>query len=241
MPTTQTLIAETFVPLADSLVDDFDIVELLTVLADRCVQLLDASAAGILLADQEGRLQVVAVSSEQARLLELFQLQNHEGPCLDCFSTGQAVVNADLSRPNHWPMFTEEAQAAGFRSVQALPLRLREVVIGTLNVFMADTGVAGEDNLRIAQALADVATIAILQNHAAKESGVVVVQLQRALNSRIAIEQAKGMLAERARIDVAEAFALLRAYCRRHNLQLSVVAAELVDGTTPLQAVLGRS
>ena len=179
MPSREVLLAETFVQLADTLVDDFDIVELLTVLADRCVELLDAAAAGILLVDQRGALQVVAASTEQARLLELFQLQNHEGPCLDCFSSGRAVVNQTLADANPWPRFAPEALAAGFQSVQALPLRLRDTVIGALNVFMAGHVAASDADLAVAQALADVATIALLQNQTARHSQVVNSQLQR--------------------------------------------------------------
>jgi GAF domain-containing protein len=230
MAVREALLSQTFVQLADTLVDEFDIIDLLTMLSDRCVELLDAAAAGILLADYDGNLHVMAASSEQARLLELFQLQQQEGPCLDCFSTGRAIVNQDLSDTDRWPLFGPEALASGFRSVQALPLRLREKVIGALNIFMDDRVVVTEDDLSIARALADVATIAILQDQAAKEAEVVTVQLQLALNSRIAIEQAKGVLAERAHIEMDEAFARLRRHARHHNRQLSSVATDLVEG-----------
>jgi transcriptional regulator with GAF, ATPase, and Fis domain len=241
MPTRETLIAQTFVQLADSLVDEFDIVDLLTVLADRCMQLLGATAAGILLVDQHGNLQVVAASSEQVRLLELFQLQNHEGPCLDCFLTGGPVINSDLAAHARWPRFSREALGVGFHSVQAVPLRLREVIVGTLNIFTSKVAVINEEDQWMAQALADVATIAILQNQAARETAVVVGQLQRALNSRIVIEQAKGMLAQQGHVDMVEAFTLLRNYSRRTNRQLSLVASEIVTGATPLRAVIASS
>ena len=230
VPTREALLSQTFVELADTLVDEFDIIELLTVLVDRSVALLDAGAAGILLADHQGVLHVMAASTEQARLLELFQLQNQEGPCLDCFTSGQAVVNEDLSTSNRWPRFEAEALAAGFRSVQALPLRLRDVTIGALNVFIDDRSVLSDADLVIAQALADAATIAILHDQAARESRVVTAQLQGALTSRVVIEQAKGMLAERAEVDMDEAFARLRRFARAHNRQLSTVSAELVEG-----------
>jgi GAF domain-containing protein len=242
MPAREALLSQTFVQLADTLVDEFDIIDLLTVLTDRCVELLDAAAAGILLADHEGVLHVMAASSEQARLLELFQLQNHEGPCLDCFSTGSAAVNQDLALSQQWPRFAPQALAAGFQAVHALPLRLRDTVIGALNVFMDNPILATDDDVLIAQALADAATIAILQDQAVHEAQVIAAQLNGALTSRIAIEQAKGILAERAEVDMHEAFARLRRYSRDHNRQLSVVATELINGTLPGDAIasLGR-
>src|ERR1700678_1901314 len=166
MATETTLLSRTFVQLADSLVDEFDIIELLTLLSHRCAELFNAGAAGILLGDQRGTLQVVAASTEQARLLELFQLQNDEGPCLECFSTGQAVTNGDLTDTTKWPLFGPEALKVGFQSVQAFPLRLRSSVIGTMNIFMADRVIYSDDDLQLCQALADVATIAILHNQA---------------------------------------------------------------------------
>jgi len=235
--TNQTLLSRTIVQLADSLVDEFDIIELLTLLSHRCVELFGAGAAGILLGDQRGTLQVVAASTEQARLLELFQLQNDEGPCLECFSTGKAVVSGDLSIADKWPLFRAEALAAGYVSVQAFPLRLREVVIGTLNIFMESQVALASEDLELCQALADVATIAILQNQAAKEAHDINGQLQRALDSRIAIEQAKGVLAERLQVDMAEAFALLRHYARDNNRQLSQIAAAVVAGTLTASAL----
>ena len=170
-------------------------------------------AAGILLADSKRVLHVVAASSEQVRLLELFQLQNMEGPCLDCFTTGTAIVNEDLAQSDRWPRFGPEALSLGYRSVQALPLRLRDLTIGALNVFVDDRVVVTETDLLIAQALADAATIAILQDQATRESQLLVSQLNYALNSRITIEQAKGVLAERARIDMDTAFARLAGLC----------------------------
>ncbi len=230
MPTREALLAQTFVQLADTLIDEFDIIELLTALTDRCLDLLDVGAAGILLADSKGVLHVVAASSEQVRLLELFQLQNMEGPCLDCFTTGTAIVNEDLAQSDRWPRFGPEALSLGYRSVQALPLRLRDLTIGALNVFVDDRVVVTETDLLIAQALADAATIAILQDQATRESQLLVAQLNYALNSRITIEQAKGVLAERARIDMDTAFARLRGYARSHNLRLGLLANDLVSG-----------
>lgn len=231
MPTREALLAQTFVQLADTLLDEFDIIDLLTALTDRCLDLLDVGAAGILLADNRGVLHVVAASSEQMKLLELFQLQNMEGPCLDCYTSGQPVVNENLAENDRWPHFGPEARSLGFQSVSALPLRLRDQTVGTLNVFVDDRVTVTDDDLSIAQALADAATIAILQDQAARQSQLLVDQLNYALNSRITVEQAKGVLAERAQIDMDEAFARLRAYARSHRVKLSQLAADLVSGS----------
>jgi GAF domain-containing protein len=230
MPIREPLLSRTFVQLADSLVDDFDLIELLTLLSHRCVELFEAGAAGILLADRRGTLQVVAASTEQARLLELFQLQNDEGPCLECFSSGAAISVHDLGSLARWPLFTREAQAAGYRGVCAFPLRLRDVVIGTLNIFTVDPVVLGDQDLQICQALADVATIAILQHRAVEQAENLSGQLQQALDSRIAIEQAKGILAERFRLDMNDAFTRLRHFARSSNQRMSDVAAAVVLG-----------
>jgi GAF domain-containing protein len=240
MATRESLLSKTFVQLADSLVDEFDLIELLTLLSDRCVELFNAGAAGILLGDQRGSLQVVAASTEQARLLELFQLQNDEGPCLECFSTGMPIAVDDLRAVDRWPLFGAEAQAAGFRGVHAFPLRLRESVIGTLNIFMEAPVSFDVEDLRLCQALADVATIAILQHQAVKEAENVSGQLQQALDSRIAIEQAKGILAERFQVEMSDAFARLRSYARSSNQRLSDVAADVVSGRLNPSASLFR-
>lgn len=232
MGVSESLLTQAFVQLADSLVDDFDIVDLLTGLADRCVEVLDADAAGILLADAKG-LQVVAASSEQIWLLELFQLQAAEGPCLECFISGQAVINPDDSDKARWPTFIPEAERVGYRGVHAFPLRLRENVVGILNIFMREPVLVGDDVAAVAQALADVATIAVLQHRAVSEAERVAGQLQQALNSRIAIEQAKGVLAERAGVEMDEAFARLRRFARTNNRKLSEIAIALVNRNLP--------
>jgi GAF domain-containing protein len=227
----ETLLARTFVELADTLVDDFDVVELLTRLADRCVDVLDVGAAGLMLAAPDGDLRVMASSSETMRLLELFELQSQEGPCLDCYRTGQPVVNQDLATVNgRWPRFATEALAAGFHSVHALPLRLRGTVIGALNLFHIEPGEMRPVDVDAAQALADVATIAILQHRAVLETQLVNDQLHHALNSRIVIEQAKGMVAERAGLDMQQAFAALRNHARHHNRRLADVAHDVITG-----------
>jgi GAF domain-containing protein len=228
----EALLARTLVELADTLVDDFDVVELLTLLTDRCVEVLDVSAAGLMLVAPEGELRVVASSSEEMLLVELFELQSQEGPCPDCYRTGEPVLNQNLARDyGRWPRFGPVALKAGFRSVHAVPMRLRGVTIGALNLFRADEGLLEEADVVAAQALADVATIAILQHRAAVQAHIVNEQLNHALNSRIVIEQAKGMLAERAGLDMDHAFSWLRAHARSHNLLLVDVAQSVLDGT----------
>lgn len=228
----ETMLARTLVELADSLVADFDVVDLLTLLADRCVDTFDVAAAGIMLAGADGVLRVVASSSEEMRILELFEEQHAEGPCLDCYRSGAPIANQQLaSAQDRWPRFAPEATAAGFTSVQALPMRLRGSVIGALNLFHSDGSALGEAPTDLAQAFADVATIAILQNRASLEAQVVNEQLSEALTSRIVIEQAKGMVAERLGLDVGEAFTKLRAHARNHNQRLADLAAAVVDGS----------
>jgi hypothetical protein len=199
------------------------------------VQLLDVSAAGLLLADPRGELRVVAASSEAARLLELFQLQNDQGPCLDCFRSGQPVTAADLNaEAQRWPRFAPAARKAGFAAVQALPMRLREQVIGALNLFRASPGTFDPADVRVGQALADVATISLLHERSMRHSDTLNEQLQTALNSRVIIEQAKGKLAERLGLDMAQAFSLLRDQARTRNLRLSELAQAFIDGSEPL-------
>lgn len=222
-------IARTFVELADTLVLGFDAIDFLHTLTERCAELLEVDAVGILLADQRGALSLVAASTEQARLLELFQLQDEEGPCLDCFHTGQPVACADLAEePQRWPQFTAMACEQGFSAVHAVPMRLREQVVGALNLFRTSPGVIPADAVELAQSFANVATISILQVRALRHSEMVTEQLQNALNSRVMIEQAKGVLAERLQIGVADAFSLMRNYARNSNQLLSDVAEQVI-------------
>lgn len=226
-------LVEAFVEAADTLVDDFDVIEFLHTVAGRCVQLLDIDAAGLMLADHFGQLHASAASTESAHLVELFELQVDAGPCMDAFRTGDQVVNVDL-RASHdrWPRFAEEAQAAGYVSVHALPMRLRTSVIGALNLFCAGPVALTEADIHIGQSLADVATIGILAQRSVQQSELLATQLQQALNSRVTIEQAKGVLAERRRITVDKAFILLRGYAREHNLHLSDLARQVADGSS---------
>lgn len=232
MTSKQTRLGETMVMLADNLVTNFDVVELLTTLTDRCVSILGASAAGIMLAAPDGTLRVIASSSEKMRLLELFELQTEQGPCLECFQTGAVVTHHDLSTAvARWPQFAPEAISTGFHSVHALPMHLRGNVIGALNLFQSDLEGIDDEGVQAAQALADIATIAILQYRATLQAHELVDQLNTALNTRIVIEQAKGVVAEREKLDMEHAFAVLRGHARNHNLRLADVAAAVVNGT----------
>lgn len=234
----EALLARTLVELADTLVADFDVVDLLTLLAARAVAVLDMTAAGLMLAAPDGSLRAVASSSEAMRVLELFEAQAKEGPCFDCFQTGQPVMDQHLA-DKRWPRFGAEALAAGFQTVHAVPMRLRGSVIGALNLFHADRGrIDAADNVA-AQALADVATIAILQHRAALEAQVLNEQLNHALNSRIVIEQAKGMVSERTGLDMSQSFERLRAYSRNTNVRLADVARQVVDGALDASALGG--
>jgi transcriptional regulator with GAF, ATPase, and Fis domain len=232
------LLSETFVELADTMVVGFDVIEFLHVLTDRSARLLDAAAAGLLLADPRGELRVVAASSERARLLELFQIQTDQGPCLECFRSGEPVQANDLSAAaGRWPRFAAAAGEAGFAAVQALPMRLRSQTIGALNLFRASTGSFDPADTRIGQALADVATISLLNERSLRRSETLNEQLQTALNSRVTIEQAKGKLAERLGVDMDEAFELLRNYARASNRRLSELARAFVDGSEGLSGL----
>jgi transcriptional regulator with GAF, ATPase, and Fis domain len=222
-------LTEVFVELADTLVEEFDVVDFLQVLTERCVELIDTDAAGLMLDDQRGNLQVVAYTDESARLLELFELQKAEGPCLDCFATGQVITNVDLADSRaRWPVFTEAALGLGFTYSHALPLRLRRQVLGSLNLFSLERKALTDDHVAVAQGMADIATIGLLHERALRDQVVLAEQLQTALHSRIVIEQAKGVLSARAGITVSEAFSRMRAHARRTGEQLTSVAEAVV-------------
>jgi GAF domain-containing protein len=236
----QALTATTFVEIVDTLVDNFDVIEVLTRLTSRSVELLEAAAAGILLADERGQLRVIGASTEAVQLLELFQIQNAEGPCLDCFTTGTVVTSDNLALKNPWPQFAAECVRNGYPSVCAVPLRLRELILGCLNLFMSEPVGLSDAEIALSQALADVATIAILQDQATRQAALREGHLQHALISRIVIEQAKGMIAERTGVDMNEAFNRLRAFARNHNRGLTEVAGEMVAGNLAVDTVALR-
>ena len=232
-------LAQVFVELADTLVEEFDVVDLMHVLAERSVELLEADAAGLMLADQRGELQLMACTQERARVLELFELQIQEGPCFESFRTGAAITNVDLSEAyDRWPVFTPAAVEAGFRATHALPMRLRGQVIGALNLFTDQQVTFDQDALAVAQAMADVATIGLLHERNLHEKTILSEQLQTALHSRVLIEQAKGMLAARANVDVSEAFNRMRVHARRDGLTLTAVAQAVVEGTIDVSVLV---
>ncbi|MBO2452478.1 GAF and ANTAR domain-containing protein [Actinomadura barringtoniae] len=221
-----------FVDLADTLVDDFDIIDYLNRLAGHCADLLAVAAAGVLVTNNRGQLQLIAASTEQSRMLELLQLQQDEGPCVDTFTSGRAVSCPDLMAPaavGRWPNFAPPAHEVGFRAAHGLPMRLRQDVIGTLNVFTHHPGELSPADQRLGQALADHATVGLLGHRATHQPDVLTQQLNIAVQSRIIIEQAKGVLAERRRLTVNRAAAEIRAFARRHRRKLSDVALGIIQ------------
>jgi transcriptional regulator with GAF, ATPase, and Fis domain len=237
----QALIATTFVEIVDTLVDDFDVIDVLTHLTSRSVELLQVAAAGILLADAAGQLRVIGASTEQVGLLELFQIQNDEGPCLDSYRTGAVVFDASLDADSAWPRFAAESVRCGYPSVCAVPLRLKGLTLGCLNLFMSEPIALTGAEVLLCRALADVASIAIVQDQATREAAIREGHLQHALTSRISIEQAKGMIAERAAVDMDEAFNRLRSFARTNNRLLTEVAQSIIAGTTGIESLSDRS
>jgi len=223
-------IIDAFVHLSDTLVADYDVIEFLHFLTERCVALGDVDEAAVMLASPSGRLQAVASSSERTRLLELFELQNQDGPCFDAYQRGEVVVSADLTQERtRWPTFTPEALDVGFRAVLSIPLRLRQEIIGALNLLRLEAGEVSHADALLLQALTDIATVGVLQERLISQSLSTASGLQAALTSRIRIEQAKGVLAERLDVSVDEAFAMLRAFSRNNGLRLTEVATAVVE------------
>ena len=234
-------IVQTFVELADTIVDDFDVIDFLHRVSERCVELLDCDEAGVLLADAAGALRVMASSSERTDALELMQAQNDEGPCFECFARGEAVSSEDLDADrDRWPTFSPAALVHGFCSVHALPMRVRGEPVGALNLFRARPGQLDEPDVALAQGMADIAAVALMQERSVRESHGVAAQLQGALSSRVVIEQAKGVLAERAQIGLDAAFARMRGYARANNLKIGQVARDVIVGQLDPE-VLARS
>jgi GAF domain-containing protein len=230
-------LATIFVEVADTLVDEFDLLDFLHMLTDRARSVVGAAATGLLLADVRGNLEFMAGSDENVRLLELYQLLAHEGPCLEAFQTGRPVINVDLdSASSLWPKFAPRATEAGYQSVHAFPLRLRNQVIGALNVFGASQGGDFDSaDVSIMQALADVAAIGLLQERSIRRGEVLTEQLQGALNSRIVIEQAKGAVAQANGTSVDEAFQAIRQFARRNNRRLTDVSRAVVTDPAALR------
>ena len=234
-------LARIFVELADTLIDQFDVIDFLYTLADRSVELLHVNAAGLVLADRSGRLRVLASSEEQARMLELFEVQNSEGPCLDCYLTGEPVINVGLEAGRErWPRLHALLEGAGFQSAHALPLRLRSRVVGAMNLFCADSTLLSDDDLVIGQALADVATIGLLQERGVHQQEVLAAQLEGALNNRTLIEQAMGVLAVRSDVEADEALARMLAYARARGRPLVAVANDVLDGSIEVADIQRR-
>jgi len=225
-------VAAAFGELTDTLVADFDLPDFVYLLTERCVELLDISASGLLLADTGGVLRLFAASPYEARVLELLQLEADQGPCVEAYRTGRPVVIDDLdTAAERWPEFAPQAVEAGCRAVHALPLRLRDKVIGALNLFSTEPAPLGEADIRLGQTMADIATIGILSERAIHRTETIAEQLQAALNARVLIEQAKGVLAERLGLDINEAFTVLHTYARGHDQRLGAAAAAVLDGT----------
>jgi transcriptional regulator with GAF, ATPase, and Fis domain len=235
----ETDVTQAFVALASSLVTGHDVVDLLNDLVNDCANLLDVASAGLLLADSRGVLHVLAASSQRTHHLEVFQVQREEGPCLDCFRDAAPVSVPDLEQTaDRWPQFVKAARMAGFASVHALPMRMRDRMLGALGLFGTSTGALNDGDLSLGQALADVASIALIQDKVAADRTAVNEQLQTALTSRVVIEQAKGVLAQQGNLDMGEAFAVLRRYSRDHNLRLTDVAGATVSRSLPAQQLI---
>lgn len=232
-------LASTFVELADTLVADFDVVDFLTMLVARCAVLLDGSEVGLAIANRQGLLRVLASSSERMRILELVEVQNEEGPCRDCYRTGEQILNQNVDTAGSvWPRFVPMAREAGFRMLHAVPMRLRGQTIGAINIFDPSSRRLADHEANMTQAFADVATIGILQERGTKDQALLSTQLGRALETRVAIEQAKGVLAERLKITMDESFNLLRRHARANNLRLADVAVTVTQGELPAAALL---
>ncbi len=235
----QAAIIQAFTSLADRLVDDYDVVDLTTRLAEDCARLLNVAAVGLLLADAGGVLHLLAATSAEARKLEAFQLQRDEGPCLDCYHTGEPVTVADLRAETlRWPKFAAAAEEQGFRSVNAIPMRLRRERLGAMGLFGAEPGTLGHEDLQLAQGLAHVASIAIVQVNPQLNRARMLPALREAVASRAVVEIAKGVLSERHSLDMDEAFARLRHYAQQYNQRLTDVARDVVSGKIPSNQLL---
>ena len=235
-------IVRAFVDLSTELVNDYDMLEMLAQLTRNCASLLDVASAGLLLADPRGVLHLAAASSERTQELELIQLQRDEGPCLDCYRSGAAVTVPDMAAEQaRWPQFSRAALGAGFKSVHAVPMKLRGNVLGALNLFGESVGRLEDSDLDLAQALAHVACVAIVNEKSASDHLTVNSQLQHALTSRIVLEQAKGVIANALGLEIDDAFMVLRGYARDHGRKLSEIAHEVVNRELRAETMVQRS
>ncbi len=229
------LFFDSLVYVTDTLVKGFDVIELTDRMVHMCVELFDIQSAGIMLHDQRESLRLIAVSSDETKLLELLELLNEQGPCVEAFSTGREVTVEDLSgEAERWPLMVAEATAQGIVGAHAIPMRLRDQVIGVLNLFSEHPLGLTLEKTRMARVVADLATIGILNHRAIREQEVLAEQLQRALTSRVVIEQAKGAIAERNGVDMATAFTMLRQTARTLQRPLTDVASDCVSGVLPI-------
>ncbi len=227
-------LASTFVELADTLVAEFDVVDFLTMLVARCTAFLDGPEVGLAVANRSGKLRVLASSTQRMKLLELVEVQSDEGPCRDSFHTGQQIINQNVDVAQaQWPLFIPMARTAGFLMLHAFPMKLRGDSIGAINIFDTNRREMSTHQAAIVQAFADVATIGILQERSAADSALLTSQLNKALATRVIIEQAKGVVAEHLKTTMDEAFNLLRGYARSHNQRLTDVARCVAGGTLP--------
>ena len=233
-------VTQAFVRIASSLATGYDVADLLTTLTTDCARLLDVASAGVMLADEQGVLHLLAASSQRTRDLEVLQLQRAEGPCLDCYGSGEPVLVPDVARAAaRWPLFAAAAQAAGFASVTALPLRFGGDTLGALGLFGDEVAVLSEEDLSLGQALADVGTVALVQDHASARRAAVADRLRSALSTRVVLEQAKGVVAQRGGVDMVQAFDLLRRYATAHSQRLTAVARGVVERSIDPDDVLG--
>ena len=238
----ETSIITAFVTMADTLTTDFDVVDLLHTLVEECAELLNIEAGGLMLADSEGHLQLMTSTSEHADLVEIMQLAADAGPCIDSFTTGIAVSVPDIQQSGgRWPAFQKTALQQGFHSAHATPMKLRGQIIGTMNLFGTARNEVSPRDAALAQALADVATIGILQERLIREGNVVAEQLHNALDSRIIIEQAKGIVAHSLSVDMPDAFSVLRSYARNNNLTIRSVAEQVSNRTLTAQSMVGAT
>jgi GAF domain-containing protein len=230
--TSEALVCSTLIELADNRLDDFDAVELLNLLATRCVIVLGVSTAGVMLVAPEGDLHCVASSTEAMRAMELFELQTSEGPCVDSFRLHQRIIaETPETLKLRWPRFGNEAVHAGYKSAYAFPMRLRDEHIGSLNIFRHEDGLMSSEDLLAAQAFADMASISILHQRLTLEAKALNDQLTTALTSRVVLEQAKGVLVGKRGVKIEDAFTWMRHHARNNNVKLAVVAQEIVNGT----------